>query len=69
MQIQKVTVEYDEATYIAEGKDAVSWREWMLQAEEYARKNSLWVWDSWTRIGERLGPTAPAGPGEPSQMA
>jgi len=49
-QIKKVTIEYDKATYIAEGEDAVSWRKWMLQAEEQARQSGLWIWNNWTTI-------------------
>lgn len=71
MQIKKVTVEYDEKTYVAEGMDAESWLGWMLQAESLMRSHSQWEWNSWTRIethGEQVGhvPDGPDGPVEPA---
>ena len=53
MRIERVTVEYDEATYIAEGQDALSWRQWILEAEDRARKSGLSIWDRWTRIDSK----------------
>ncbi|MCJ7791216.1 MAG: hypothetical protein MUP49_02200 [Dehalococcoidia bacterium] len=50
MKIKKVSVEYDERTYIAEGDSAISWLAWMQEAEEHARKAHRWLWDNWTRI-------------------
>ena len=79
MDILKVTIEYDTATYIAEGEDAKTWRQWMLQAEEQARARNLWVWNNWSQVLEhpvpitgRTGPQGitkekdvPSGPEEP----
>jgi len=69
MKIQKVTIEYDEATYIAEGQDAQTWREWMLDAEQRARDAHLPVWSNWTSIEdktEQVTPGVPVGPNPPS---
>jgi len=66
MKIKRVTIEYDEATYIAEGEDAQSWRNWMLDMEERARKAHLLVWDAWTRIDSKEPVSAiPDGPTDP----
>ena len=66
MQIKKVTIEYDEATYVAEGNDARTWKTWMLEAEKVMRKHG-WVWNSWTKVDEKKIDlsVSPAGPDEP----
>ena len=71
MEIKRVTVEYDEATYVAEGNDARTWRAWMLEAEEVMRRHAVdgRIWNSWTRVETSLGPTGASktmdGPAEP----
>ena len=67
MKILKVTIEYDEATYIAEGPNAQSWREWMLGAEKRTREAGLPVWDNWSRIDG--GPTGAVASEEPNPPA
>ena len=66
MEILKVTIEYDTSTYVAEGEDAKSWRQWMLQVEEQARSRNQWVWNNWTQVLEHPKEKGvPTGPEEP----
>ncbi len=63
MRIKKVTIEYDEATYVAEGDNARSWLAWMQEAEALMRSAHRPIWNAWNQIGANMlpNPSIPTG--------
>lgn len=52
-KILKVTIEYDNETYVAEGKDAESWSEYVGQLSGLAFAHGYKGWNQWTRIEKK----------------
>ena len=51
-KILKVTVEYEGATFIAEGKDAEKWQLWVAFCERLAEAHGHEQVFNWTKIEE-----------------
>ena len=52
-KIQKVTIDYDDVTYIAEGKDAESWEERVQAGETLLATHGGGGWKRWTRVEKK----------------
>ncbi len=51
-KILKVTIEYEGATYIAEGKDAEKWQTWVAFCETLTKAHGHEQVFNWTKIEE-----------------
>lgn len=49
-KIKKVTLEFENVTYIAEGKDAESWFNRVDSLESLGRSHGMGQWKQWTQI-------------------
>lgn len=52
-KIIKVTIEYEDKIYIAEGKDAQSWSDHVGGISTLAFVHGQKGWDQWTRIEKK----------------